>query len=62
MNKPSSAKRPLLLAVAILAALGPFSGPAAAQHERAAEVVFVAGQHRIVKGNEATVTIGVRPV
>jgi hypothetical protein len=61
--KPSTpAKRLSLFAFAILAVLGVTSGPAAAQHERAAEVVFVAGQHRIVKGNEATVTIGVRPV
>src|SRR5919204_1451329 len=62
MNPSSPVTRPLLIALASVAALGVFSAPASARHERANEVVFVAGQSRIVKGNEATVTIGVRPV
>src|SRR5437879_4842741 len=53
---PAIRLAPIALAALVAAAF--FAGSASG---RSAEVVFMSGQHRIVKGNEATVTVGVLP-
>lgn len=57
-NATSQAQRLLLLAVTTILVVGAFSGSASG---RAAGVQFVAGNSRVVQGNEMTVSVSVSP-
>src|SRR5215207_4491432 len=58
MTTSRHAKRLILIAAATTAAVGAFAGSASGRPEG---VTFVAGNSRVVQGNEATLTVRVSP-
>jgi hypothetical protein len=58
MTAPAESKRFLLLALATFVVVGAFAGSASG---RTAGVTFVAGNSRVVQGNEATLSVSVSP-